>query len=110
MPSGVMRLRAARKLKAKDDERTRPIAQQSKPLKRTNRNPNTRVGAMGDHEDLEPKLSFDPSRSTSDPSAYGSDCLFGHGIMDTHPGPCVTGPASHKARQKWMREQEKRSR
>jgi len=102
-----MRLRAAKKLKAKDDERTRPIAQPSKPLKRTNRNPNARVGGLGDHEDLGPKFSFDPARPTHDPSAYAPCCDAGLHGGSTHAGPHTY---EMKARQKWIREQEKGSR
>lgn len=102
MPSGVIRLREVRKFKAKREEKDRPVERPSKPLKRTNRNPNPRMGALGDHEDIENPYTFDPSKPTHDPSAYAPCCDAG-----LHGGMVHAGPHSYemKARSKWLKEQ-----
>jgi hypothetical protein len=104
--SGVSRLRAARALRAKDAQRDSPPATPRKPLKTSNKSPNTRLGALGDHEDL-PKFSFDPSKPTHDPSAYAPCCDAG-----LHGGSVHAGPHTYeaRARSKWIKEQERLAR
>ena len=106
MSSGVMRLRAAREAKAKRTKKDEPPSRPRKPMKTSNQSPNSRLGAMGDHEELS-TFSFDPSRSTHDPSAYAPCCDAG-----LHGGAVHTGPHTYemKARSKWIKEQEKGSR
>jgi hypothetical protein len=106
MPSGVMRLRAAREAKAKRAERDAPPAAPRKPLKAGNKNPNTRIGALGDHEPLS-TLPFNPEHGTGDVTAYAGCCDHA-----PHAGAIHAGPHSFevKARQKWVKEQERGTR
>jgi hypothetical protein len=103
MPSGVMRLRAAREAKAKSAERDAPPAAQRKTLKTSNKSPNPRVGAMGDHEPVKAPL-YDPmTHGSFDPSAYAPCCDAGLHVGSTHAGPHTY---EMKARQRWTKEQE----
>jgi len=103
MPSGVVRLRAAREAKAKRTKSDAPPAAPRKPLKTSKKSPNARVGAMGDHEPVTAP-SYDPQTHGSyDAAHYASCCDAGKHLGDAHAGPHTF---EIKARQRWMKEQE----
>jgi hypothetical protein len=107
MPSGVMRLRAAREAKAKRTERESPPAAPRKPMKTSNKSPNTRVGVMGDHEPVKAPLYDPQTHGSYDATAYAPCCDAGQHLGDEHAGP---HSYQVKARQRWTKEQEVASR